>query len=170
MSPRTQCVTNQKALITRRKTQLAWIMQYRDDYKPSNQLSKLSKLRLATNFTEPFLFLTYWNPSIKAPIESPPMRIRFRLWLLKFPFSFTHSQVCVCGWGMCLQNLYQWNERDGKERWRTWLFSKKKLSIFIQRIFLHTLGTLKVSRVWSILIWSPLLHLTIVCMCVLAEK
>ena len=111
-----------------------------------------SKFQLATDFTEPVLFLAYQRPSIETPMVSPPMRIGFRLWLIKFPFSLIHSQVCVCGWGMCLQNLYQWYERDGKGRWRTWFFSKKKLSIFIQKIFLHTLGTFKVSRVWSVLL------------------
>ena len=34
---------------------------------------------------------------------------------------------------MCLQNLYQWNERDRKGRWKLGFSLRKKLSLFMQR-------------------------------------
>ena len=156
-------------LTTRWKSPLGKIVAVHKVYiEPSKptllHVLKPSKLQLAIDFTKPFLFLVYQRPSIKAPMESPLMRIGFRLWLLKFPFSFTHSQVCVCGWGMYLQNLYQWNERDGKERWRTWLFSKKKLSLFIQRIgftLLTPLGFLGYSQYLS----EAFCHASQLCVC-----
>ena len=52
-------------LTTRRKTPLAWIVQYMNDYKPSKPISPCvlepSKLQLATNFVESFLHLAYWS-------------------------------------------------------------------------------------------------------------
>ena len=98
----------------------------------------------------------------------PPIKIGFRLWLLKFPYSFSHFKVCVCGWGMCLQNLYQWNERDERGKWRTWFFSKKKALPFHTKKWLHFLGPLRVFIVWWLLILSPLPCLIALCVCVCA--
>ena len=123
-------------------------------------------LQLATNFIEPFLFLAYRIPSIEVPMALPPIKIGFRLWLLKFPYSFSHFKVCVCGWGMCLQNLYQWNERDERGKWRTWFFSKEKALPFHTKEWLHFLGPLRVFIVWSLLILSPLPLLITLCVCV----
>ena len=98
-------------------------------------------------------------------MELPPIKIGFRLWLLKFPYSFTHFKVCVCGWVMCLQNLYQWNERDERGKWRTWFFSKEKVLPFHTKEWLHFLGPLKVFIVWWLLILSPLPRLIALCVC-----
>ena len=102
-------------------------------------------------------------------MELPPIKIGFRLWLLKFPYSFTHFRVCVCGWGMCLQNLYQWNERDERGKWRTWFFSKEKALPFHTKKLLHFLGPLRVFIVWWLLILSPLPCLIALCVCVCAR-
>ena len=40
-------------------------------------LYESSKLQLATNFSESFLFLSYRRTSIEAPMETPPMKIGF---------------------------------------------------------------------------------------------
>ena len=46
--------------------------------------------------------------------------------------SLTHK-VYVCGWERCLQNLYQYNERVGKERWELGFSLGKALSFHTNR-------------------------------------
>ena len=43
-------------------------------------------------------------------------------------------------------------EKGGKREMETWFFSKEKALSFHTKEWLHSLGTLKISRVWSILI------------------
>ena len=93
-------------------------------------LYESSKLQLATNFSESFLFLSYRRTSIEAPMETPPMKIGFS-------DVASHISLAILSLaGMCLwlRNVFTKSQSMEWKRWKrevgTWFFSKGKSSFF----------------------------------------
>ena len=117
---------------------------------------------------ESFLHLASWSHHREPPMESH-QRIWIWIWLLTFPMSFFHSQ------GLCLWMRKVFTKSQSKEwmRWKrevgTWFFSKKNVSLLIQRIgftLLTPLGFLGFVQSLS----EAFCHASQLCVCVHAGR